>query len=308
MIFDRYVMVDWSAKSTPSPNKPSPDAIWIGDLAGGQFDSTYCKTRAEALARCRAILGSAVDENERVLIGFDFPFGFPAGFAGAARLGGADPWRALWHDLQNRIQDGPGNANNRFAVARDYNELVSDALGPFWGCPAPHAIPPLSARSKGLIPFPYPTRGGTLAKFRLTEQAIPGKVQEVWKLMGVGSVGSQALLGIPAVAQLRFDDQFARLSQVWPFETGLRLPDLPPGHASIVFAEIWPGIVDGEAVASLMNSPHDLIKDEAQVRLMCEWAHLRDANGQLAANFSPSGAAPALDYVVSEEGWILGCP
>ena len=28
----------------------------------------------------------------------------------------------------------------------------------------------------------------------------------------------------------------------------------------------------------------------------------KDATGQLAANFSPSGAGPALDYVVSEEG------
>ncbi len=305
-MFDRYVMVDWSARSTPSRATPSPDAIWVGDLSCDGQAETYCRTRAIASEVVSAVLRYSLEREQRVLIGFDFPFGYPRGFAAALGMDIREPWKALWLDLSERITDNTRNANNRFEVARAYNQRVSTEPGPFWGCPAGQGFGGLTPTSAGLITFPYRAGTGEIAKFRATEIMIPGAVQETWKLMGTGSVGSQALVGINRVARLRFNSEFEDMSCVWPFETGLEAPALPPGSARIVFAEIWPGIVDGERLAALMDA--DLIKDQAQVRLMCEWAHRHDRAGTLGDYLSPPQACNGhADAVVSEEGWILGC-
>lgn len=305
-LFDRYVMVDWSAKSTPSPLAPTKDAIWIGDLAANGQGEIYCTTRAAAFEETHAILGDAVEKGQRVLIGFDFPFGYPRGFAAAMGLDTQEPWKSVWLDLAERITDDAKNVNNRFDVARSFNERTGPAPGPFWGCPDAHDFGGLTKKSKGLLAFPYQVTGGQLEKFRTTEVLIPGTVQETWKLTGNGSVGSQALVGINRVAQLRFHPDFDAISQVWPFETGLTTPDLPRGATAIIFAEIWPGIVDAGKLEVLMAQ--GLIRDQAQVRLMCEWASEHDEAGRLGQYLAPPQALDGhADSVVSEEGWILGC-
>lgn len=68
-------------------------------------------------------------------------------------------------------------------------------------------------------------------------------MQEVWKLYGAGSVGSQALVGIPVVRRLRYDPRFHAFSRVWPFETGFTRQPTPDGGPSIVHAENFPGNV-----------------------------------------------------------------
>lgn len=305
-LFDRYVMIDWSAKNSASPLTPTQDAIWIGDLSAEGQGEIYCPTREVAFEETQAILGDAVGKGQRVLIGFDFPFGYPRGFAAAVGLNTEAPWKSVWLDLAERITDDAKNANNRFEVARSFNERTGPAPGPFWGCPDAHDFGVLTKKSKGLLSFPYKVPGGQLEKFRATEVLIPGTVQETWRLLGVGSVGSQALVGINRVAKLRFDPRFGAISQVWPFETGLTAPDLPQGTAAIVFAEIWPGIVDTGRLNALMLE--GLVKDEAQVRLMCEWAFEHDEAGRLGQYLAPPQALDGhADAVVSEEGWILGC-
>jgi len=85
-------------------------------------------------------------------------------------------------------------------------------------------------------------------------------MQPIWKLYGNGSVGSQALLGIPVLTALRNDPLLATFSQVWPFETGLRTPTL--GHNSralIVYAEVYPSLLPIKAIEGE-------VKDSAQVR------------------------------------------
>jgi hypothetical protein len=69
----------------------------------------------------REALSQAV--RERALVGFDFPYSYPAGFADALGLDGS-PWSAIWRYLDQRIEDDARNANNRFQVADEINARV----------------------------------------------------------------------------------------------------------------------------------------------------------------------------------------
>ena len=119
-LFDAYIFVDWSATSTPAPPQPRPDTVWVGEYTAG--DETprerYCRTRQAAVEQVLESLRRHVVANRRVLVGFDFPYGYPAGLAGALGLAGADaPWRQVWRELSAQIVDGPTNASNRFEAA-----------------------------------------------------------------------------------------------------------------------------------------------------------------------------------------------
>lgn len=304
-LFDGYLMVDWSARSTPSPRRPSPDAIWVGERNRGSVESeTYPRTRETATADVRERLVALVAAGRRVLVGVDVPYGYPAGLAAALGLRGARPWRALWNHLGAAVRDAERNANNRFAVASGLNARIGGGPGPFWGCPPAAATPALTATMRAFA-FPYPTPAGPLARLRATERAIGG-VQETWKLLGAGSVGSQALLGIPRVRSLRHDPALAEVSRVWPFETGFRARPLPPSGPAVLHVEIWPGILAPRLLAAEQERAGG-IRDRAQVRLMCRWAAEHDAAGTLGAYLAPAGLAePVRRAAVAEEGWILG--
>ena len=52
------------------------------------------------------------------LVGFDFPYGYPAGSAAALGLTPDIPaWLGVWREITNRIIDRDDNSNNRFEVA-----------------------------------------------------------------------------------------------------------------------------------------------------------------------------------------------
>ncbi len=272
----------------------------MGERCGEDGDEKYCRTRHEATEHVRARLRHHVTGGRRVLVGFDFPYGYPAGLAARLGLSGA-PWRAVWDTLADVVQDTPENASNRFAAAGGLNRRIGPGPGPFWGCPASQLHDGLTSRAKGLIAFPF----GDLAKLRRTEAAIAG-VQETWKLSGAGSVGSQALTGIPRVRALRDDPQLAAVSRVWPFETGFTARPVPDRGPFVLHAEIWPGIVPAAEVGH-ETATTGAIKDQAQVRLMCRWAARHDADGALGAFFADPGLAPPdRARVDREEGWILG--
>ena len=74
-LFDAYLAVDWSASSVPKRGK---DSIWLC-LKGEPPENP--STRHEAMQRVREQLGQLVAEGRRVLVGFDFPYGYPSGFA-----------------------------------------------------------------------------------------------------------------------------------------------------------------------------------------------------------------------------------
>lgn len=269
--FDRIIIVDWSASKVPSPKKPSPDAIWMAVVDADGTQCSYHRTRADVMTRLRAQFDAALAAGQRVLAGFDFPFGYPAGFGRA--VAGVDDPLALWSALSARIEDGDDNANNRFDVARALNRLFP-GVGPFWGCPADLEDADLPARGTA-------RQGHGMPEKRQVELRIPS-AQPCWKLYTTGSVGSQALLGIARLQALR--DHYGAALAVSPFQA----PDTP-----IVLAEVYPSMLAGEVAA---RQGADEIKDRAQVRVLAEaFAGLPHAE---------------LDAMLREgdgvEGWILG--
>jgi precorrin-8X/cobalt-precorrin-8 methylmutase len=307
MLFDAYAFIDWSSRTGRGPARPRKDSVWVGlSRRGSTTAASYCRTRAEGTEVVRAFLLDALRRGERVLVGFDFPYGYPSGLATAAGWG-SPAWCATWNAIAARLDDGDDNRSNRFTVAEALNRLVGGGPGPFWGRPVPRRArgsyfggdqrQALEPTSPG---FPFTLCGGeTLERLRFCDRRLRG-TQECWKLLGVGSVGSQALTGIPRVRALRCDPTLSSASAVWPFETGFTTAF----GARIVHAEIWPGVVN-EQVARRTES----IRDEAQVLALCEWARDLDDRGALGPLFErPRDVDEAqLRTILDEEGWVLGC-
>ena len=290
-LFDRVVAVDWSARSAPSPVKPVKDAIYMCDKVRGRVaHPTYHRTRAVAMQAVCAALDRAIAAGERVFLGFDFGFGYPAGFARA--LTGQPDALAVWDWLEREIVDGPDNANNRFDVAAAINTRFG-GIGPFWGCPIGRDGPDLPA--KGSL-----RHGHGLPDRRAVELGVKS-AQSGFKLFTTGSVGSQSLLGLPHLARLR--RRYAEKLTVWPMQTGWGLPDAP-----IVLAEIYPSLFKPSHLIPLTaRYPGELyhIPDAVQVRTVCDVISSAP-DSTLARGFEcPTGLADAA-RVAREEGWIFG--
>lgn len=131
--------------------------------------------------------------------------------------------------------------------------------------------------------------------------------QEVWGLYGPGRAGSQALTGIPRIYQLRRHPLLADFSKVWPFETGFLPRPSPDRGPFVLHAEIWPGVVD-HRVRVIMTENPDLVRDQVQMRTMCQWASALDRKGDLGALFSKPAwmDSATIHQCLHEEGWILG--
>ena len=272
-LFDGYAAVDWSANGVP---KRGRDSIWIAVQGwGGTEGPENPRTRADAVARIEGLLGRATEAGMRLLCGFDFPFGYPAGTA--RMLTGRDGWEAVWSRIAAVIEDGPDNANNRFDAAAVLNAAFPGD-GPFWGNGLKRDIPGLPRRK--------PSGWGTnLPRNRRHAESKVRRAQEVWKLVGAGSVGGQALTGIAALQRLRQRTG----AKVWPFET------LGEGRAHVL-AEIYPSLIE--------PAPGPAVKDARQVRAVAAALGRLDADGALARHLSvPRNLPPE---VREEEATILG--
>jgi hypothetical protein len=286
MMFDNIVIVDWSAANMPRIGR---DSVWICRRSGYREILVNPPTRHAAKVLIAEWLMAACASDERVLVGFDFPLGYPAGFAVRLGLVGP-PWRAIWDEIAGLIADDERNRNNRFDVADALNRRVSGDVFPFWGCPAA----PVRSYLAGRHHRRHDREG--LAERRLVDLYIPS-AQPCWKLLGVGSVGGQALTGIPVARALRNDPRWRRQTQVWPFETGL----CADFEARIVIAEVYPSLW---AVSPAADEP----KDRAQVRTVARFLAERDRAGELAALFigDPGLTSEQRHRVETEEAWTLG--
>lgn len=281
------IVVDWSAAAAP---KLGADSIWSYELGEGRGDLLNHATRAEARAHLSVRLHALA--GRRVLVGFDFAFAYPAGFAAAAGLGddAADAWLAIWQHLARRITDDARNRNNRWSVAAELNERLGSRH--FWGAPPASAGPHLTSTKPASF---------TLAEYRRSEahlrDATGKRPFSAWQLLGVGAVGSQTLTGIPVLHQLRHADGLAARTRVWPFETGFVADPWCGTNDGIVFAEVWPSAVEFDHVA------HP-VKDARQVTALAQRLRTSADDGCLAVAFSAPphhvDAATAL-----EEGWVL---
>lgn len=273
--FDRVIIADWSASASASPARPSADAIWLGFCDASGVQTEYHRTRRSAEATLTRAITDAVCQSQRLLLGFDFPMGYPAGFA--ARLTGHQSAQSVWAWLHDHITDADDNSNNRFDVAARMNRLIGgNSGGPFWGRPAHLQLADLPMRKT----VDYAALG--LTERRRVETVVP-RAQPVWKLYTTGAAGSQGLLGQPMIHRLSRMPHTA----VWPFQA----PD-----AAVVLAEVYPSLL-----ARAVAADPSLIKDEAQVRLLARALFALSARHALAPLLATNHA-----HVITEEGWILG--
>lgn len=271
MTYTRVAILDWSAAGKPARGK---DSIWLA-LDGEAPENLT--TRAQAEARLIRLIEDALTAGDRLLLGADFAFGYPQGFAATVAGGPLH----LWDWLADKHADTDRNESNYRDVAANLNALFPGE-GPFWGNGRKVQIPGLP-RLKPDLPV-------GLTQHRLTESAAasPGvSPKSVWQLAGAGAVGAQTLTGLPMLARLR--RKFLGTLSVWPFEPA----------AQITLAEVYPSLL-ADAVR-LAAADSDLPPDAHQVRLLAQaFTRLdKDMRERLLDRESLPRAALA-------EGWILG--
>jgi hypothetical protein len=298
LMFDLVIMADWSAASTAGPDKPAPDRCWIAH--GSRWDRPepeYFPTRLACEDRLRHLLRESTG---RVLLGFDFPFGYPTDSRGHPLLPGG---RGLLMQMERLVKDELDGSNNRFEVAGRLNREIAARLnvqaGPFWGVPQKHEYRDVSAKRSPLLD----AAGGPIAEYRTVERILRerGKgVQSPWKLAGAGSVGSQAIMGLPAVNRLITDKSLRSRCKLWPFDTAWADGIHASRDNMVIIAEVWPSLV----VKS--KAPKDQIRDAYQMRELRDWVidqgdrirrHLERPKSLLRAQS---------DSCRNNEGWILG--
>ncbi|MEL6433254.1 MAG: gephyrin-like molybdotransferase Glp [Pseudomonadota bacterium] len=269
MKFDSFAIVDWSGGNDTGP-RPRKDAIWLGLVQDGyELQPQYIRNRIEAEQVLSALIEQELNANRRLLIGFDFPFGFPAGFA--RELTGKDDPFAVWEWLEKHLEDAP-KTNNRFDLAGQINALFP-GIGPFW----------FNGLSREIDQLPRKDiRNGHGMPEKRAAEAMTKGAFTCWQMGGAGAVGGQVLTGLPILSRLRraFSDQIA----IWPFE---------PLTKPVAIVEIWPSLInpvvkDAEA--------KDELRDAAQVRLMA----------RAVSCLSTTDMKAMLDVVAPEEGWIMG--
>jgi len=267
--FDSFAVVDWSGGNDTGP-RPRRDAIWLGLVRGGVEETPcYIRNRVEAEAVIAGLIEAELAAGRRLLLGFDFPFGFPPGFA-RALTGRADAL-AVWDWLEAHISDSP-RANNRFDIAGRINARFP-GTGPFWFNGLRRDIAHLPRRD---------TRAGHgMAERRQAEMLAKGAFS-CWQMGGAGAVGGQVLTGLPVLSRLR--RRFAGRVAVWPFE---------PLAAPVALVEIWPGLIEPAVRRAGADGG---IRDAHQVRLLA----------RAMARLHPWDRDAMLGVEAAEEGWIMG--
>lgn len=273
--FDTIAVVDWSGGNDRGAT-PKKDAIWSAVIRDGRAEaSVYHRNRGVAEDWLSGLFAAELAEGRRVFAGFDFPFGYPDGFA--ARVAGSPDPLALWIWFAAHLEDAP-RGNNRFHLAGRLNALFP-GIGPFWFNGLAVDIPGLPRKGRD-------RQGHGMAEFRLCEGQAKGAFS-CWQMGGAGAVGSQVMTGMAALSRLRA--RFPGKIAVWPFQ---------PLDAPIALVEVWPSLhaedVRGE------TGPGD-IKDEVQVRTLAARIAAMQARGDLAA-----ALAEVRDAACREEGWIFG--
>ena len=312
-LFDFYIMVDWSGGARRRGGRA--DTIWIahGPIIADNPLTNSPFSRTEAIHLIHSLLVREVGRWHRVLLCFDFAYGYPVDFPAALQLatGRSDrnlPWLTVWQYLSEQIKDDegtapgakPSNRSNRFEVANCINALLSanPKTGPFW-CAGGGAAYACIPRKRPRQPF-QTVQGYVVKGHRLGDERVESG--SPFRLFGTASVGSQSLTGIARLHQLRNDAKLAAVSAVWPFETGWAAKaNWLPRNVLILHAEIYP---------SIRGPLPDEIRDRGQVRAMWEWARDLDQQNLLWREFCrPVGieVGSKEDLAIQlTEGWILG--
>jgi hypothetical protein len=194
----RTVAVDWSGAREPG----RPSRIWLAEVADGTLVRLHGGwSRAEVTAELVEIVRAAAHTGERVLIGLDFSFGFPAWYL---------------RDRGWRRADQAWQAFDPVTV----DQLLAAPSAPFWGRGAVRTRPDMLVE---------PTQ---TPAFRETERQIAARHAvrpfSIFQLVGAGSVGAASLRGMATLHALREAG-----ATLWPFAE-----ESPDARATVL--EVWP--------------------------------------------------------------------
>lgn len=300
-LFEAYLFVDWSANNS---RKQGPDSIWISE---GYWEGNCLRLRPDQVGCVNVAtrklamdyIHEALERHSqgRLLVCFDFAYGYPCCQQSHAI---APDVFGLARAIGGLLTDDERNRNNRFFVADRLNRSINPTLGqgPYWGRPARGAAVQLehlaATKPKGS------QQPESLKEYRVVEERLRQRGKRafsVWQLYGNGSVGSQVLVGLPKVHELRHAERYHKCSVIWPFETGW-VTDFEDSQR-IIHAEFWPGALP-------LIEPLHPVRDAAQVMSAVRWAAQQDAAGTLRAFFDPLEANDKEREVALREGWILG--
>lgn len=289
-LFERIVIAGWSDADAPTRGDNS---IWRAsiDVATNHVTCVNHATRQQAT---QALIDELTATTAgAVFVGFDFPLGFPTGFA-RRLVGPTANWRAVWTAVDDVVEDQPDNANNRYDAGAALNGRAGMSPGPFWGCPP-------DADHGSVRPTRPPTFAG-LPEYRIAEQRLANRgvsTPTVWQLHGPLAAGGRALLGMPLVRRLAERSGLAKRVRIWPFETGCTETPTRGAADAVVIGEIWPWSYELDPTA------HPL-PDAARAISTAQHLAARDRAGTLGPLFAPSVRDADLLVVEREEGWILG--
>ena len=294
-LFQAYVMVDWSAAAKPTTG---PDSIWVGVLKRNvrfqmAFEAHNPATRADAERLHRKRARRSARKSERVLVGFDFPLGFPRGTAAALKLSGA-PWRALMDFVAAEMKDKPNNDNNRFQVGAKMNRLMTGEAFPFWGAPARDAQTMLSAkrpREHGPNDLPeYPPRRSG------AERRRPRSGSSIIRARSAARRSLACRWSSACAMRARAQDLAVRDRLEAARRRPISTASKPCSRKSIP--------------RSTPAKPQRGRDQGSKPRCApsCERFAALDEKGQLAPLFGPAKDDPRRESVEREEGWILGAP
>ncbi len=273
--FDTIVIVDWSGGNDRGA-RPKKDAIWSAVIRDGEAEpSVYHRNRIVAENWLANLFADELVAGRRVFAGFDFPFGYPDGFA--TRVTGSPDPLTLWDWFAAHLDDAPMR-NSRFELAGRLNSLFP-GIGPFWFNGLAADIPGLPRKGRERHSHGMPER-------RLCELHAKGAFS-CWQMGGAGAVGSQVMTGTATLSRLRA--RFPGNIAVWPFQ---------PLDAPIALVEVWPSLFADEVRGAM--GPDD-IKDEVQVRTLAARIHGMQARGGLTTTLAEVPGAAC-----REEGWIFG--
>ncbi len=290
-MFNGYIMVDWSAANSRTTGA---DSIWVAELLGDltQIKLMNYPTRTCVRKYLKSIMKEATEKNHRLLIGFDFPFGYPANAYSKFCFKDYNNWYSLSQFIHDKITDTDKNKNNRFDVASDFNKCFPDNNGPFWGRPT-------DKKNKDKYPYlknenPKIYNEKLISEFRHVEDKLKeqtGKqAKSVWQLFSGVTVGSQTLMGIPTLHKLKKYTNCA----IWPFES----IDNKSKH---VIAEIYPSIWKSKEEDKRNLG---LVKDAGQVKTVVEQIFCHDRDDSLQDLFNAPNSYG--ENITEKEGWILG--
>ncbi len=176
----RVIAVDWSGARTGAERK-----LWLAEVTGGDVVRLEDGRTREALTdELVRVAVEARRAGERVVIGLDFGFGFPAWYLRARGwVSGHEAWRAL----------------TSLAV----EDLLDQPSFPFWGRGARRTRPEALREDTDTPPL------------RETERRLRGRARpfSVFQLVGAGAVGVASLRGM---ATLHAISQAGAC--VWPFD------------------------------------------------------------------------------------------